>query len=455
MAASQCATPDGRDLSAALRERLIDLTVRTAARQSPYYSARFKELETGDQGPTIGSEALRGLPILERQDAVAAGSSIRSQVAKYGFSTYTSGTTGEPLIVDRSAQEQAYLRCYFGGTLKTKPDGHRVVLGLVGFFHGKQLQIPTHSMTVPVVLSGESGCRQALALLRRDFVVDGSPRRITAISGSVVDAQLLSAFLETEDLAEATEPVTTIKLTSHILTSSTARRLEEFWGCRVVDRYSLSEIFFGATQCTECGFHHFDSYGVAEIVKRDGTPVLDEGRGRLVLTSFYPFSQMTPFVRYAPGDVAEMCATGCRRGESFRLLGRESRSAFIGDGTYETLIGESEVLEALDPRPEIRRPRLLGVPSRLADVAGPPQFSWSKSDDSLELDVPICFPPWFHRERADSVADAIRRRLAEVSVPAQRLLADGCLAVRLSFGGDDANAEADALGNGDLLAPGF
>jgi phenylacetate-coenzyme A ligase PaaK-like adenylate-forming protein len=454
VAASQDPTPDGPALATELRERLIDLTVRTAARQSPFYERRLDGLDVSDKGPFIGSAALQALPLLERRELVEAGSLIRSRVAKYGFSTYTSGTTtGIPLIVDRSKQEQAYLIRFFQNLRPRRVGGRRLVLSLAGFFHGKQLQIPSHTMSIPVVLSGETGCRQAIALLQRTFDVDGSERRITALSGGVVDAQLLSAFIEVEGLSEVIEPVTTVKLTSYVLTRATARRLSELWRCPVLDRYSISEMFLGASQCGDCGLHHFDPYGVPELVRRDGSPVPDTGRGRLVLTSFYPFSQMTPFLRYVPGDVAERAETGCDRGEGYRLLGRESRSAFIGEGADEILIGESEVLDALDPLPEVRRPRLLGVPPRLADVAGPPLFEWSTSKGSLRLTVPVCFPPWFHRERADSIAASVRRRLVAASPPAQRLDRENRLTVLPTFADDDGRTEA--LGLGDMLAPGF
>jgi phenylacetate-coenzyme A ligase PaaK-like adenylate-forming protein len=450
--ASRDPTPDGRALAAELRERLIDLTVRTAVQQSPFYERRLDGLDISEKGAFIGSAALRALPLLERREVVEAGSLIRSRVAKYGFSTYTSGTTsGTPLIVDRSKQEQAYLIRFFENMRPRRIGGRRLVLSLVGFFHGKQLQIPSNTVSMPVVLSGETGCRQAIALLRRTFDVDGGARRITALSGGVIDAQLLSAFIETEGLSEVTEQVTTIKLTSYVLTDTTARRLSELWNCPVVDRYSLAEMFLGASQCGECGLHHFDPYGVPELVRRDGSPVLGTGRGRLVLTSFYPFSQMTPFLRYVPGDVAERAETECDHGEGYRLLGRESRSGFIGEGKDESLIGESEVLDALDGLPDVRRPRLLGVPPRLADIAGPPLFEWSIADRSLRLIIPVCFPPWFHRERADSIASSVRRHLVAASPPARRLDGEGRLAVQPTF--DDGKTEALSLG--DMLAPDF
>ena len=90
---------------------LIDLTVHQAIEQSEYYDQTFADI---DPDFFVNAEKLSELPILTRQKLQEAGTSIRSKFSEYAFSSYTTGTTsGVPLILDRSTQEQLYLSTFF------------------------------------------------------------------------------------------------------------------------------------------------------------------------------------------------------------------------------------------------------------------------------------------------------------------------------------------------------
>src|SRR5262249_30793939 len=83
----------------------------------------------------------------------------------------------------------------------------------------------------------------------------------------------------------------------------------EIWGCPLIDRYSLSEVFGGATQSPVCGWYHFDPFVIPEVVSNRTKKPIAEGIGYLLLTALYPFQEAQPLVRYFTGDLVEVTHT--------------------------------------------------------------------------------------------------------------------------------------------------
>jgi phenylacetate-coenzyme A ligase PaaK-like adenylate-forming protein len=91
---------------------------------------------------------------------------------------------------------------------------------------------------------------------------------------------------------------------SQYLTRHWRAILTETWGCPIIDRYRLAELFGGATQCLECGWWHFNPFLIPEVATESVAP-MEEGVGLLLLTTLYPFQEAQPMVRYATGDLVE------------------------------------------------------------------------------------------------------------------------------------------------------
>jgi phenylacetate-coenzyme A ligase PaaK-like adenylate-forming protein len=410
-------------LREALLDRLIDLTVDQARAQTEFYAALY------DLGPNpeLGLEGLSRLPQVSRPAVEAAGESIRSRYATYAFSSYTSGTTrGVPLTIDRSAQEQRYLAEFFRQYSREGAAEPRVVLVLATWHHGAQLQLPSKSIALPVYLSNETGFLQARALLTRTFRIDGRGAPVTAIAGTPNRLLQLTAYL-TETLGgRFASDITLVQTTGRYLTRHSRMSLAQTWSADVHDRYSLTELFIGALKCNDCGFFHFDRFGVPEVVDHQGQRI-NEGRGRLLLTGLYPFTQMTPLIRYAPGDLAEVKPGCCASGETgYRLLGRGDDSVDVSDlleaGSF---LSAAEVYEAVDEIPDINRlpdppsPALAArapVPEWCYSVGGLPAFRLSREERKVVIDLELRYAPSAFPDQADSVIRAVVKGL-ERSIP--------------------------------------
>jgi phenylacetate-coenzyme A ligase PaaK-like adenylate-forming protein len=421
-------------LQAALADRLVDITVRQAAEQSPFYRDRLEPLLRGDE--MVDAAMLAELPLVSRSDVEDAGDSLYSRFASYAFSTYTSGTTSrKPFIVHRSSQEQHYLIEFFHAMGRDAPEREPVlVLALSDWCNGRRLQIPGKGYSFPISLSSEHGFAQAVTLLRRTFPVDGEPRRITAVSGSFNDLMPLTAYLDAEGLKELAAPVRLIQSTAQYQTDSSRAWVERFWECPVDDRFSLSEMFFGARRCVSCGTYHFDHFGLAEAVEPGTGRRLETGRGRLALTAYYPFTQMTPLVRYLSGDLVERVETGCPvAAVGYRFLGRATGSLDLspelGPGGF---LGSGEVLQVTEDIPDLNRtPWEPRFPAAVAGVGAKPFFRLGREGGAPVLQVELRYTAAVFPDRAEEVRSTIERRLAARCPLVEPLLARGTLRIEV------------------------
>ena len=65
--------------------------------------------------------------------------------------------------------------------------------------------------------------------------------------------------------------ITLISVTGDYIPRRLRLLLEEKWGAMIVERYSLSEIFGGASQCAYAAGFDFDRYVVPELISPDAT----------------------------------------------------------------------------------------------------------------------------------------------------------------------------------------
>jgi hypothetical protein len=436
------------DFHDALAERLLDLTIRKAAVHSDFYAARYSGFAPLRSEDRITLQDLQDLPIVERKDIEQAEASIRSKWASYAYSTYTSGTTsGRPLIVDRSIQEQAYVNEFFSLLQSYAPDESEqpLVLVLETAWHGRTLEVPGPVFRFPVGVGLITGCRTAIALLDRTFQVEGGPRRISSIGGNLTSLLRFTSFVELEERQDLTQYITAIQSTAEYMTRRNRYRLTDFWGCPVEDRFGVSELLMGAWCCSHCGFYHFEPYGVPEVLDFATGRRIESGRGRLLLTSFYPFSQMTPLIRYATGDIAFVQPVDCPAGlVGYQFLGRISAgldlSPELGAGQF---LSEAEALEVLDPMPDVNRNKInRSLPEPLAEVGATPNFKLRRRADRLpELAVELRFEPGQFAERAAGLHAKLLSDIGQFCPFLAPLIGNGLFV--LSFVGPGALNEAN------------
>jgi phenylacetate-CoA ligase len=115
--------------------------------------------------------------------------------------------------------------------------------------------------------------------------------------------------------------------------------IESFFGTRMFSWYGHTEDTILAGECELSNdYHVFPEYGVAEVIREDGTSVEEEGEtGELVGTSLDNLAM--PLIRYRTDDWAVIGPKGCACGRNYRLL-----KATYGRRHQEMLVGKVDNL---------------------------------------------------------------------------------------------------------------
>jgi hypothetical protein len=185
------------------------------------------------------------------------------------------------------------------------------------------------------------------------------------------------------------------------------RWLEEIWGARIIEVFSMSELRSVARECKSGGHFHFDELPIV-------TEVLDpisglhtfEGQGELVVTTLFPFAQQQPLLRYATGDLVEIipCTLDPRLG--FRWSGRLMHAAPRTEMTYA---GERRFMDLLDELPDVERSpddfETLGLIPK--GTVGWPCFWLERSTTDLALHAVLRYQPEFFTARANEIERAL------------------------------------------------
>jgi len=333
------------------RNALVYDTVRKAFEGSPFYRDLYAGVDL-EAVREVGD--LSRLPIVDKDLLRRAGKDALCEGLEHAYVQHTSGTTGEPFLIHRSREEADFIERFFGGLMERDgdPEVRSLTLSLQAEEHGTPTIIPVK----PLVLDGAEP-EERVSLLRRRFDAEGVEPRISAISGPLPEVCALTERMLAEGSPEdmAVRYVTTI---GYYPTERLRRAISEAWGgALIVDRYSLSEVFGGATRCPLCDGAHFDTYVVPEVVDaatHEPLPADADGTGVLVLTSLYPFVQLQPFIRYWTGDLFELLRGVCRA-PSYRFLGRLGHALFDPASPGRLLLSGIDMLETLDGCPEINR----------------------------------------------------------------------------------------------------
>lgn len=115
--------------------------------------------------------------------------------------------------------------------------------------------------------------------------------------------------------------------------------IESFYGTRLFSWYGHTENTILAAECEVSNdYHVFPEYGLAEVIKEDGSPATLEGEmGELVGTSLENFAM--PLIRYRTDDWAVIGPGQCACGRNYKLI-KET----YGRRTQEMLVGKLDNL---------------------------------------------------------------------------------------------------------------
>jgi len=249
--------------------------------------------------PEISKEQIR--------DNLAAFSSNEQGKCKY---ITTSGSTGIPLglYLDRAAEatEWAFLHDMWEerGCSPAKPSVIIRGAKVQGGFRGN----PYAELTLfgDLLLSAYHITRET-AHLYLDAIRKFNPAYIQAYPSALT--QLTLACMQAGITLEKHD-IQAIILASEKLYDRDKKYLQQFWQTPLIHFYGMTEkaILAGPCQSQDL-FHVYPQYGLAEVIKEDGSEAGEDEVGHLVGTSF--FMKRTPFIRYRTGDLAVKGTSYC------------------------------------------------------------------------------------------------------------------------------------------------
>ena len=297
------------------QERRLRRVVEDACRYVPFYRRLFREagLSPGD---IRGLDDLPRVPMTSKKALKLAPPEtwfdLRFDPARL-IAFRTTGSTGIPFIIRRSAAEDFLFHCFrlrslrsYGvrmrdrvmrarnGNLGHRPLSWRLVQA-AGLFRQSVLdtsETPQQNAadllrTRPDVLTGYNS---TLAKLARIITLDH--RTTVPLRMAVGGADMLTPLLR--------------------------RQIQEAFQARIHDTYECQEIGFLAWECPDTGLYHVcDDNLIIEVLK-DGRPAREGEPGEVVATSLHLRSM--PFLRYQLEDIVTVGPSPCPCGLPFRTF---------------------------------------------------------------------------------------------------------------------------------------
>jgi hypothetical protein len=371
------------------------------------------------------------LPFTDRAMLAAAPSRFLAEGITPTYLQFTSGTTGVPLLVWRCQEERVAIARLLGD--EQPPAGDMpLALALRELHHGTATPIPGHHLVIEGSIADERTVEQALELLLHAFSIPGLERRVTVVTGTDTALRAVAHYAALRGVPLADRSLAVIQSYGDLMPRAVREGLSRAWGTPLVDRWSCTEHFGGASSIPGTDVYRFDPHLVPEVVDiRSGAPI-HSGTGALVVTSLYPLVQCMPLIRYRTGDLVEVVQSDPERGSLMvRMHGRESRAALWNS----PLLTEMEARNAIEELPGVvyrTRRRELRAPG-IARAIGHPDLEVRLEEDSDGRRVVV-------EVRVERESDDLRRTLRTVLLEESPSLARAVgagLELELSFRHDD------------------
>ncbi len=356
----------------ALRVARLKRLARAAA-STPYFARVFRE--AGVDPDSLDDERhLTRLPILEKATLHAAEEhELLAEPADKLFPVTTSGSTGQPLRVYRSAHDQAEVSALWGRVLHAF--GH-------GFFDS-QVNIGTGR---PVARSGP------IAMLRRFGVLpeichvssfEPVDRQIEILrerhphtfSSYAISLELIADALLEHGIRDIRPKV--VFSAAMPLSDRGREAAGEAFGVAPLDVYVTAELGTVAWECPEerGTLHLNDDVQIVEILNDRDRPVADGEVGQVVVTQLCCLAQ--PLLRYRLGDFAAKVPgrCGCGRGLA-RLSPVQGRTRHVIRTPDGRVLYGMMVSTVVKPFTEVRRWQLRQTGPSTLELLVVPSAAW-------------------------------------------------------------------------------
>ncbi|HEY2032575.1 MAG TPA: AMP-binding protein [Rhizomicrobium sp.] len=324
-----------RDKIVALQYRKLAVLARHCEIYSPHFRARLQA--AGLSAEDLSSPgSLARLPVLSRRDLQRATDLFCTAIPQAHLPTYdtkTSGSTGEPVLVRRTALNQLD---WLVTTMREHLWHERNSLGSIcviraNVFEEKRLT----NWGAPAALLRQTGPMLALPIttsIDRQIALLREFRPETLL---VYPSNLMALAQHCEVSTIRIPSLKEILTIGETLSPDTRAHVEAIFGANISDMYSSQEAGNIALQCPASGLYHVMAENlILEILDESGVPAREGESGRVVLTDLNNFA--TPLIRYDIGDYAEAgppCSCGRGLPTLKRILGRERNLIRMPDGT--------------------------------------------------------------------------------------------------------------------------
>lgn len=401
-------------------------TLQNAIRQLPYYAGVSPDFSVAE-APQVLREAF---PIVTKETLLAHDDRLypNGGVARpWQTLGRTSGTTGTPLTVIRSAEsllmEQAFIKRHWRWG---------------GWHEGMRRATLRGEMVVDLAQSAPpfwfwNRWNRQLILSSRHLMdghADAIIDRIAALAPFTLQAYPSTAFALATLLArrERRLRIPVIFTASEPLYPHQRALIGERLGARIMDMYGMAERVALATECEHGALHVNPDYSHVDIVDDAGRPT--DGEGFVVGTTFH--NAAMPLVRYRLSDRTRWKPGRCACGRWFPMIepvsGKYEDSITGGDGA---MVSPSVLTFAFKGVQNIRKSQVAQVgPARWDIRVVPfPEFSAADQDRLIDnihalVDAHVTVRVVLKSELPESAAGKFRwvvnemaRRDAEAGIP--------------------------------------
>lgn len=322
------------ELAVLQNSRLMDVAAY-CEKHSPQFARRLASanITVSDLAAPGG---LRKLPVLTRRELQTATDIFCATVPQTDgptAETHTSGSTGEPVVVRRTAVGQmdwlaTTLREHLWHNRNFGAPACVIRANILKTQHGKDWGEPVNLLFASGPLLGLPIILDVGA--QANAIADFKPQFLIAYPGTL--AALAGLCREKDIRFDGLRQILTMGET---LSPDTRALASETFGANIADMYSSQELGTIALQCPASSLYHVMAENlIVEVLDEDGAPCGEGETGRIVVTDLR--NKATPLIRYDIGDVGEVGpACSCGRGLPTlrRILGRERNLILMPDGT--------------------------------------------------------------------------------------------------------------------------
>jgi phenylacetate-CoA ligase len=320
---------------AALQGRQLAALAAHCEKASPQFRRRLAQagLTASDLAAPGG---LQRLPVLHRRDIQTATDfycDTMPEAHQPVFETRTSGSTGEPVAVQRTAVSQLD---WLATTMREHLWHNRDFVKSVCAIRANIVKtVRADDWGEPVSLLFQSGPILGLPITldvteQMRLIAQFKPHLLIVYPSNL--AALVRCCRQNGVAFAGLKQILTIGET---LSPETRALAEETFGAAVADMYSSQELGTIALQCPTSPLYHVMAENlIVEVLDAQGGACREGQTGRLVITDLRNYA--TPLIRYDIGDYAEVgppCPCGRGLQTLTRILGRERNLILMPDGT--------------------------------------------------------------------------------------------------------------------------